>query len=361
MTAAVAHAPRMNIGMFSYGLPMEGVKRGGIERVAHDLAQGLALRGHAVTVYSYDPAPDGAAYEVRSLRARGFVTSWLGRRLTMGYLGNVLALDPRFRRHDAIVAHGDSLLMPLLGKPLVRVMHGSALGEALSARSPWRFALQLGVYAQELLTAATQRGCIAVSANTRRTNPFVRTVIPNGADLGAFHPDPRAKTPHPSILFVGALGGRKRGSRLVEWFVSTIRARVPDATLTIVGETGAPHAGVEYRTGVPADELAAMYRAAWVYASPSSYEGFGLPYVEAMASGTPVVATPNPGSREVLHEGRFGILASDEDFARSVADLLLDGGERARLAALGVERAQAFSLASMVTGYETLLQTLCQR
>ena len=51
----------------------------------------------------------------------------------MGYLGNVLALLPDYREFDAIIAHGDSLLLPLAGKPVVRVMHGSALGEARSA------------------------------------------------------------------------------------------------------------------------------------------------------------------------------------------------------------------------------------
>ena len=61
-----------------------------------------------------------------------------------------------------ILTVGDSLLMPLLGKPLVRVMAGSALGEALSAKSPLRFLHQLGVYAQELASAATQRNCVGV-------------------------------------------------------------------------------------------------------------------------------------------------------------------------------------------------------
>ena len=76
----------------------------------------------------------------------------------MGYLGNVLALAPDYRGFDAIIAHGDSLLLPLTGKPVIRIFHGSALGEARSARSPGRAILQLGVYAQELLTARLQKG-----------------------------------------------------------------------------------------------------------------------------------------------------------------------------------------------------------
>ena len=57
----------MRIAIFSYGLPVEGQKRGGIERVAHVLAQGLARRGHAVSVFSHDGKPQGAAYDVQEL------------------------------------------------------------------------------------------------------------------------------------------------------------------------------------------------------------------------------------------------------------------------------------------------------
>lgn len=347
--------------MLSYGLPAPGLKRGGIERVAHDLAQGLARRGHRVTVYSYDPAPPGAAYAVAPMRGRGFASGWLGRRLTMGYLGNVVALDARLRRHDAVIAHGDSLLLPLLGRPVVRVMHGSALGEALSARTPWRVGHQLGVYVQELLSAATQRGTVAVSRNTTRWNPFVRRVIPNGADLSAFRPDAAAKTPEPSLLFIGALDGRKRGQLLVDWFASRVRPRWPAARLTMLTAEGPAVPGVTYRQGVAADELAALYRSAWLYASPSTYEGFGLPYVEAMASGTPVLATPNPGSREVLADGAYGVLATDAEFADAMVALLADAGHREALAARGLARARDFSLEAMLDAYESLLEELCRR
>jgi phosphatidyl-myo-inositol alpha-mannosyltransferase len=347
------------VNVFSYGLPKVGEKRGGIERVAHDLAEGLARRGHQVTVWTYDPRPAGASYAVRALPWRRWSTSWLGRRLTMGYGGNLLALLPGYGDCDVIIAHGDSLLLPLLGKPLVRVMHGSALGEALSASSPWRFALQLGVYAQELLTALVQPGCVAVSRNTLRHNPLVRRVIPNGVDLTAFYPDPVSKTSDPSILFVGALNGRKRGRLLLEWFAREVRPQHPAAQLMMVSEAGPEVSGVSYHTGVSAGELAALYRRAWVFASPSAYEGFGLPYLEAMASGTPVIATPNPGSREVLDGGRCGRLVADADFGRALAALLADEAARAELIERGLARARDYALTTMIDAYERLLGELC--
>ncbi len=350
----------LRIAVFSYGLPVVGQKRGGIERVAHDLAEGLAQQGHQVTVWTYDPQPAGASYAVRALPWRRWSTSWLGRRLMMGYGGNLLALLPGYRDCDVIIAHGDSLLLPLLGKPLVRVMHGSALGEALSASSPWRFALQFGVYVQELLTALTQPGCVAVSWNTLRHNPFVRRVIPNGVDLTSFFPDPENKTPEPSILFVGALDGRKRGRLLIEWFRRDVRPRHPAAQLMMVSHPGPESPGVTYHTGISGDELAALYRRAWVCASPSSYEGFGLPYLEAMASGTLVIATPNPGSREVLDNGRFGQLVADDEFGPALAALLGDAAARAELAERGLARARDYAMNKMITAYELLLFKLCQ-
>ena len=352
-------AGRMNIAVFSYGLPVVGEKRGGIERVAHVLAEELARRGHNVEVWTHDPKPEGAAYEVRRLPWKRFASSWAGRRLTMGYLGNVLALMPEYGDADAVVTIGDSLLLPLLGKPFVRVMAGSALGEAVHAGSPWRFVMQAGVYAQELLSALMQPGCVGISRNTRRYNPFVRKVIPLGVDTSVFFPSASEKTAEPSVLFVGAPDGRKRGRELVKWFTECVRTRHPEATLSMVSRTGPRAAGVTYHTGISDAELALMYRRAWVYASPSTYEGFGLPYLEAMASGTPVVATPNPGSREVLDEGKYGCLVSDEEFGAAVSELLSDAEARERWAARGLERARELSLSAMVDGYEKLLAEMC--
>jgi glycosyltransferase involved in cell wall biosynthesis len=341
--------------MLSYGLPVDGQKRGGIERAAHTLAEALAQRGHDVVVFSHDPRPSRAAYRVRELPWKAFVETWAGRRATMGYLGNVLTLLPDYHEFDVIIAHGDSLLAPIIGKPVLRVMHGSALGEARSATSIGRRLLQLGVYAQELLTALTQRGVVAVSANTTRDNPFVARVIPHGVDERVFTPWPPTKSPEPSILFVGALDGRKRGRFLLDVFVNAIAPQCPSASLTMVGGTGPSHPSVTYLTGIDDEQLASLYRRAWVYASPSTYEGFGLPYLEAMACGTPVVATRNPGSLEVLGDGTFGSMPSDADFGAAVLSLLTDVERRAAFSTAGLRRARELSLNRMIDAYEDAL------
>jgi phosphatidyl-myo-inositol alpha-mannosyltransferase len=349
----------MRLAMLSYRLPAPGLKRGGIERAAHVLAEGLARRGHEVVVFSHDPRPSGASYEVRELPWKRFVNTWLGQRMTMGYLGNLVALMPDYREFNAIIAHGDSLLLPLSGRPIVRIMHGSARGEARSARSAGRWILQMGVYLQELATALIEDGTVAVSECARRDNRFVRRVIPHGVDRGIFFPSPADKTREPSVLFVGTLEGRKRGRLLVDIFERIVRVSYPDASLAMVGPSGPVMPGVTYHTGVSDIELGGLYRRAWVYASPSTYEGFGLPYLEAMASGTAVLATPNPGSREVLLDGRYGQLAGDETFSGALVALLGDAQARRVFEGQGLQRAQEYSLDAMLDRYEALLMELC--
>ena len=102
-------------------------------------------------------------------------------------------------------------------------------------------------------------------------------------------------------------------------------------------------------------ELASLYRRAWAYVTPSTYEGFGLPYLEAMACGTPVVTTPNPGALEVLDHGTCGVLVPDEEFGDRIASLLSDEQARAALSARGVLRAREYSLGVMLDRYEELL------
>ncbi len=203
----------------------------------------------------------------------------------------------------------------------------------------------------------TQPHCVAVSRNTLKHHPFVRQVIPLGVDLATFHPGGTRRSV-PVIVSVGALDGRKRGGQLLEWFTTAIRPRLPDAELHMVCRPGKVVPGVSYHTGISDDALAELYRSAWVYASASTYEGFGLPYLEAMACGLPVIATPNPGSAEVLDEGRAGVLASDDQFPSTLLRLLLNDDERTRWSAAGLARARECSLGGMIDRYEQLLSGL---
>lgn len=351
----------MKIAMLSFRLPVPGVKRGGVERVAHDLADGLGRRGHAVTVWSADPAPVDANYEVRPLPFDSLIHDGLGFRLVSGFLGNLIALMPRYERPDVLIAHGDSLFLPLRGIPLLRIMHGSAFDEARTAKSSKRRIAQRLVYIQERITARTQY-TVAISRNTCLRYSGIQKTIPNGVDQQVFFPCNSAKMNEPTILFVGTLGGRKRGTQLMDWFRDSILPAVPNARLWMVSEPGPPRERIEYFSGLSSAWLADLYRRAWIFASPSVYEGFGLPYLEAMASGTPVIATKNAGSSEVLDDGRYGVLIeNDTEFPTAILRGLEDAEWRAAWTQRGLERASELSLTRMVDRYETLLLSMCRK
>jgi glycosyltransferase involved in cell wall biosynthesis len=143
------------------------------------------------------------------------------------------------------------------------------------------------------------------------------------------------------VLFVGAIQARKDPLSALE------AARGAGLPLVVAGPEKDPELAASLRAGgadlrgyVPMDELAELYRGAALLVLPSRFEGFGLPLLEAMASGTPVVAADEPALREVGADA--AVYAEDGDFA-AAARAALD--ERVRLAAAGLERAKTFTWA----------------
>jgi len=139
------------------------------------------------------------------------------------------------------------------------------------------------------------------------------------------------------LLFVSAIEPRKQPLAAID------AANAVGRKLVVVGpakdkELAAElrRRGADVRGYVPKEELVRLYQSAACLVFPSRYEGFGLPVVEAMACGTPVVAAPEPALQEVA--GDAAVFA--DDLADGVRRALAD---RVRLSAAGLERAKAFS------------------
>jgi glycosyltransferase involved in cell wall biosynthesis len=101
---------------------------------------------------------------------------------------------------------------------------------------------------------------------------------------------------------------------------------------------------VKFLGGVTSEELLYLYNAAQIFVLPSFYEGFGLPPLEAMACGTPVIASNTSSLPEVV--GDAGILIDPNDvegWTVEIWHLLSDDKRRAELAEKGLRRAQLFS------------------
>ena len=153
---------------------------------------------------------------------------------------------------------------------------------------------------------------------------------------------------------MGALKGRKRGRLLVDLFQKEVLPELPNAVLWAVCDEPVEGEGVEWFGRVSTSLLCELYRRAWVFCLPSSYEGFGVPYIEAMASGTAVVATPNRGALEVLQNGTCGIISGEERLGRRLIQVLRDSRLRGFLERTGLERAQCFGWDIVCKAHEVL-------
>jgi phosphatidyl-myo-inositol alpha-mannosyltransferase len=335
----------MRVAMLQAFLP-PAPQAGGVGYQVDLLASHLVSRGHDVTAFALGGA--GGARPYRTVAVPSGTSRW--RRL----LGTGLAFSRLdLSSFDVVHAHGDDWRMR---RPHVRTYYGTALMEARSATTWRRRGSQMLLYGLEWVSSAN-RFSVGISASTSRCLPLVRSRIPCAFDPGVFFAGGK-RSEHPSILFVaGTLLGRKRGGLLLDVFAAVRRA-IPGATLTIVSEDAVDRPGVTCLRQVTASDLGELYRSHWLLLSTSSYEGFGVPYIESMASALPVVATPNPGAIEVLGNGAHGVLAPPERLARAVIELIRDDARRRNLSAAGLDASRSFSVDVVARQYEELYRRL---
>jgi phosphatidylinositol alpha-mannosyltransferase len=182
----------------------------------------------------------------------------------------------------------------------------------------------------------------------------------NGIEVERFAKASPAPTEGSTVLFVGRHEERKGLGVLLE----AMRSLPGDLRLWVTGEgpqTAALRAAykhdqrVEWLGRVSDDDKAALLRGADVFCAPSLHgESFGVVLLEAMAAGTPIVASDLDGYRLVARDGRDAHLVPPGDpqaLARGIELLLSDGAEAARLAASGECRAAEFSMSGLAEQY----------
>jgi phosphatidyl-myo-inositol alpha-mannosyltransferase len=335
----------LRIAVTSYYLPSES--KIGAGWAAHRLANAFAASGHDVTMFSPSRRPDDASYQHRIVDVpRPLQTFRWGMALRR--------LD--LRDYDVLHAHGDDHLVRRRATAAhVRTLHGSCFDEA---RHVPRFKEKVRMAAlgvTEALSAVRTQSVVGVSRNSIRMYPWLDRVIPNSVDADVFHPGEKAD--RPTILFVGTWKNRKRGALLASVFADEVLAVVPDAELRMVC-TDAPTGlrNVSVLGALTDEQLAHEYRRAWVFCLPSTFEGFGVPYAEALTSGTAVVATRNRGAIEVLDDGASGDLVDDADLGMALLRMLTDDTHRQLREQTGLTRAEAFTHTAVVEQYVDLFR-----
>ncbi|HNS51265.1 MAG TPA: glycosyltransferase family 1 protein [Anaerolineae bacterium] len=270
-------------------------------------------------------------------------------------------------REGADLLHALALVGPVAGtRPMVLTIHDLSF-----LHYPQNFHAGKRLYLRLFTKWSVQRAqrVIAISESTRR-DILDRYGVPEGkVDRIYYGVDPifrplpsdrvvefraRQRLPDRFLLFVGTLEPRKNVTRLIEAYALLPKGRPP---LYIVGGKGwlydevfarveALHLdrAVHFAGHVPGQELPWWYNAAELLVYPSLYEGFGLPPLEAMACGTPVITSGVSSLPEVV--GSAGITIDPTDagaLTAAMVRVLAEEEMRRAMKAAGLEQARAFS------------------
>jgi glycosyltransferase involved in cell wall biosynthesis len=344
-------------------------ERAGLGRYAARLGQALLALGVPLTAFINDPRESRLAPPLSSLPTRSVHLARKPWRLRAAatYFGGP-SLD--FIFEGTQVYHATEHLLPRLKRvPSVFTLHDIAY-----LRYPQYHLLQNRLFLRWMMPRFLRQAdhIIAISESTRRDalqhyrlDPAKIGVIPEGVEP-RFTSAVEAKQldavrraydlPARFILFVGTIEPRKNLPTLLEAYAA-LRSKHPDVGLVIAGGKGWLYQSFFDRltalglpnvvklTGFVTDEqLPALLNAAEVFAFPSHFEGFGLPPLEAMACGVPVVCSNASSLPEVV--GDAGLLVPPDDsraWVEALDRVLSNPGLRLELRGRGLARARQFT------------------
>jgi glycosyltransferase involved in cell wall biosynthesis len=360
---------------------------GGIGTQTRVKAQGLAAQGHDVEILTAGDntgpplstrSDDGLT--VHALRPPGgdFAVHrteayWLG--YTWAVHGALRMLSER-QRYDVIdfADYAAEGFAHQLDRPeddptaIVVHLHGSLgmFSEQIGWPPPEDLLLRVGSFMEDT-SIETADGLLAASQSIAELTCArlglghgLLDVVAGAVDSDFFAPGQTTSETGrgPNLLFVGNLVANKGIATVLEAFIR-LAGEHPGLSLTVAGSADgdlagelrgrAAQAGLADRVAllgfVEHEDLPGLYCSADVFAAPSQYEGgLGLVYLEAMASGLPVIATGAGGSAEAIVDGETGLLLERGDLdetAAAIGTLLHDPELRARMGAAGRERVRA--------------------
>jgi glycosyltransferase involved in cell wall biosynthesis len=291
---------------------------------------------------------------------------------------HLVGWPPRRWSAEIDLVHAPSLAVPpKRGKPLVVSIHDAApwiFPEAFTARGRWFHAMGARAARRRADRVITGTAAAAEELMEHMSLPAERVrVVPYGVDPPRTRPGPEETgevirryrlSGLPYVLWVGSLEPRKGVGTLVTAMARLARGAVrgtsPAPALVLAGYPGWQNSallpaadlarlgpGFRQIGRVTDAELWALYSGAALFAFPSLHEGFGLPVLEAMAAGAPVVASDIAAIREVAGEAAMLVRPGDADaWAEAIEALLGDAQRRAEMVEQGRRRAELFSWAS---------------
>lgn len=302
--------------------------------------------------------PESKAFRVRFLRA----LNWR--------IWSILAFPKALREDRIQVAHVQYTIPPAMPCRTITTIHDVSFKrhpEFFKLKD--RFILDMGVER----AAKHAARILAVSEYTRKEllalyniSPAKVTLVYSGVDK-QFKPMDRVIAADfvgetygvhaPFVLTVGVIQPRKNLPKLLEAFASLKKIWQSEHVLVVVGKRGWLETSLERRieqlgltgdvilTGyVPHEHLPSLYNAADAFVYPSVYEGFGLPPLEAMACGTPIITGNFSSLPEVVGEAGIMVDPHDADaFADAMMNVLSSRSLQGEMYSQGIEQAKKFS------------------
>lgn len=353
------------------GIPLKDIKTG-VGHYTFELARSLALASptdqlEIVSPFSFFPGDhsedplDGWPPNLRLTQVQ--VNAWARNWWTIGL--------PRYiKRRSLDLFHGTNFDIPLWKRcPAILTIHDLSdflYPETHEARGVWRARRRLPFMARTATQIVTHSESVRREVIEHLQVSREKVIAIPAAARSVFRPLPPDQTIETRkrlgvedefLLFVGTIEPRKNLIVLLNAYRELLRATELHPQLVIAGKKGwltdslfssLRELGIEERvlfTGYLSDnDLCALYSSCRVFIYPSKYEGFGLPPLEAMACGAPVIASSIPSIREVTGESaRLVAPAGSDDLAQAIVTLLRDENERQRLSVAGLKRAQQFS------------------
>jgi glycosyltransferase involved in cell wall biosynthesis len=331
---------------------LEGLKR------VDQINEYIIITGRPREYLSLNSAPNIRTYAVKLWTWRGIL------------IQHQLLLPDILRKIQPDILHVPAFSAPIgWNGPLVLTVHDLAFltmpdQSSLYARLYWKYLLHESVRRAQCIIAISEQtrteliSSWNVEAERMRLihnalRPSLRyTDISPGEILAA-----RQRYGGRYLLHVGRIMPRKNVGVLIEAF-DAVAPRFEDLHLVLTGGTGHDSADIlqkmkasPYRERmhlagwVTDKDLGAIYAGAEALVFPSRHEGFGLPTIEAMACGTPVIASPEAASVEVAGDAVVGVDCSNPaPLADAIARVLTDKALRDRLIQLGKAQAAAFTI-----------------
>ena len=347
-------------------------RRGG-DRCRYELAAHLS--DQAAALYTFLTYANTQAMLLDRCRdARTVTTESRPNRHPQGDLFEHVSLPLTGRRLRADIYHGTFNVLPLAAPAPITVL---TIHDMAVFAHPEAYGRRFAAYGRALIRAGVHRATQILSVSDATAREIVRylpdagdkiVTILNGvgeefiraASLGEGEVEAacaRLSIPRPYVLFVGNLEPKKNLPRLIEAFQRLQSSIQLPHTLVIVGErlpsgpdgvpNGEKRRGAIHFTGYVEDvDLPVLYRGADLVAYPSTYEGFGMPVLEGMAAGVPVLTSSVSSLPEVA--GGAAMLVDPYDVEKIATGLhraLTDHQWRATAAVAGRARAETLSWA----------------